>query len=76
MSTLFLIKTNDYTETTRNLAVTRLMIRILNNHMCNREDAFKSNHSYVPKLANQCSGPNRYLVIEIQLELSRLEKPN
>jgi hypothetical protein len=75
MSTSFLIGTNDYTETTKDLAVTRLATGILNDSTRTREDAFKFNPSYVPRLATQCSGPTDILVIEIQIELPKLEEP-
>jgi hypothetical protein len=75
-STPFLVGTKDYTETTGSLAVTGLAIRILNDNIRTQNDAFEFNHSYVPKLATQCSEPNRYLVIEIRIEQPKRERLN
>jgi hypothetical protein len=61
MRILLQIGTNGYTGTTRNLAVTRLTIRILINRTRTREDALSTIILMLLKLETQHSGPDRDL---------------
>jgi hypothetical protein len=58
------------------LALTSKTIRILNNSICTRETHLSSTHSYIPKLAPSVVDQIDNLVIETQIDLPKLERPN